>query len=111
MELALVGAQPKPPMGGPPMPPGMGGGMAAGVPLPPPPPREDDSAFVRRVRLIYMDRVMREHQKQDLLDMAAVGKPIPNWVYNLSAIMPYVFCAAVIFISVFFVVIYAIQFD
>merc|ERR1719316_2184299 len=97
---------PPPPMGGMPMgmmgaPPTVGGGpISPGVPLPPPPPREDDSAFVRRVRLIYMDRVMREHQKQDLLEMDAVGRPIPNWVFNLSAVMPYVTCATFIMASV-----------
>lgn len=87
MELALLGSSPSPmsgplttpsPLGGAP-----GGPIAPGVPLPPPPPREDDSAFVRRVRLIYMDRVMREHQKQELLEMEAVDKPIPNFIFNV----------------------------
>lgn len=119
MELALVGsagpgAPPNIPVG---MPPHMAQGLPGmsnitkGVPLPPPPPREDDSAFVRRVRLIYMDRVMREHQKQDLLDLEALGRPVPNWVFNLSNIMPYLVCTVVICYSLVTSFIYAYWFD
>jgi uncharacterized membrane protein YagU involved in acid resistance len=84
---------------------------AAGVPLPPPPPREDDSAFVRRVRLIYMDRVMREHQKQDLQEIEEYPRDIPNWVYNMSAVMPYVACATFVVFSSLMCVVYSVQFD
>lgn len=91
----------------PPTPPG--GRM--GIPLPPPPPREDDSAFVRRVRLIYMDRVMREHQKQDLGDLEAAGKPVPDWVFSLSAVIPYICVAILVGGLVLIVVIYALQFE
>ena len=38
------------------------------LPPPPPPPQEDDGAFVRRVRLVYLDRVTREHQRLDLIE-------------------------------------------
>eukprot|EP00392_Amoebophrya_sp_AT5.2_P011178 g11253.t1 len=113
MELALYGSSPA---GGLPTPGAMSGLMtpgpiSPGVPLPPPPPREDDSAFVRRVRLIYMDRVMREHQKQELLELDAVGRPIPNMIFNLSAVMPYLMCAAFILASLIVVLVYALKFD
>ena len=118
MELALLGG-PLPPgsFAGPPMgmmggPPTMGSGpISPGVPLPPPPPREDDSAFVRRVRLIYMDRVMREHQKQDLLEMDPVGRPIPAWVFNLSAVMPYISVAAFLMAAIVVILVYSLKFD
>merc|ERR1719230_226555 len=115
MELALLGSSPSPmsgplttpsPLGGAP-----GGPIAPGVPLPPPPPREDDSAFVRRVRLIYMDRVMREHQKQELLEEDPVGKVIPNWIFNAAAVMPYVACGTFIIASIVIVLVFAIKFD
>lgn len=86
-------------------------GGRIGIPLPPPPPREDDSAFVRRVRLIYMDRVMREHQKQDLGDLEAAGKPVPDWVFSVSAVIPYICVAILVGGLVLIVVIYALQFE
>eukprot|EP00392_Amoebophrya_sp_AT5.2_P018989 g19671.t1 len=91
--------------------PGFPGPISPGVPLPPPPPREDDSAFVRRVRLIYMDRVMREHQKQEILELDAVGRPVPNWVFNLSTVMPYLTAAAFLLGCICVILIYAIKFD
>ncbi|CAD7924048.1 unnamed protein product [Amoebophrya sp. A120] len=114
-ELALPGPPGAPPGSGfPPGAPPPGAGAApsvTGVPLPPPPPREDDSAFVRRVRLIYMDRVMREHQKQELLELDAVGRPIPNWVFQLSTIMPYMTSAVFVLGCICVIMIYAIKFD
>ncbi|CAD7972506.1 unnamed protein product [Amoebophrya sp. A25] len=119
-ELALLGSTTGGDGGGfpglpgsfaPGMPPGLPGPMSAGVPLPPPPPREDDSAFVRRVRLIYMDRVMREHQKQELLEVEAVGRPVPNWVFNLSTVMPYVTTATFVLGCICVILIYSLKFD
>ncbi|CAE8613601.1 unnamed protein product [Polarella glacialis] len=71
-------------------PPGMGTGgrpmMPPGAPTlpmvppaPPPPPREDDQAFVRRIRLTYMEKVYKEHDKHDLLeDLDELGTETPG---------------------------------
>jgi hypothetical protein len=86
-------------------------GMTKGAPLPPPPPREDDSAFVRRVRLIYMDRVMREHQRQGLAELENMGREVPDWVVNLMAVLPYMSSTIFSLASILFVMVYVVQFD
>lgn len=80
-----------------------------GVP-PPPPPREDDQAFVRRVRLVYMDRVNKEHEWQDLLEDPGVGTPTPGWVFSMATLLPYIACAAFTIASIFVVLMYGIKF-
>lgn len=97
--------------GGPPAPgmPGMGGALVPQIP-PPPPPREDDQAFVRRVRLVYMDRVNREHERQDLAEDGALGTPTPGWVFSTATLLPYIACAAFTIVSVFVVLMYGIKF-
>lgn len=112
MALAIPGQAGMGPPGMPP--PGMPG--LAPVP-PPPPPQEDDQAFVRRVRLVYMDRVTREHQKIDLLEgglfggtAEALGKPTPAWVFSMATMMPYIACGAFSVAAIFIVLMYGIKF-
>jgi hypothetical protein len=54
---------------------------------------------------------MREHQKQDLLEMDSVTRPIPGWVFNLSKIMPYLTCATFIMASVVIILVHSLKFD
>merc|ERR1719460_3203668 len=80
-------------------------------PEPPAPPKEEDSAFVRRVRLVYLDRVTREHQRLDLLDSTDTGKPIPNAVLTLGALIPYMAAASYIVVAVFIIFMYGTKFS
>eukprot|EP00930_Biecheleria_cincta_P039523 TRINITY_DN27167_c0_g2_i1.p1 TRINITY_DN27167_c0_g2~~TRINITY_DN27167_c0_g2_i1.p1 ORF type:complete len:2805 (-),score=431.05 TRINITY_DN27167_c0_g2_i1:54-8468(-) len=103
----------------PPGPAGVGGlpgVLAPGVPLvppaPPPPPREDDQAFVRRIRLVYMDKVTKEHDKHDLLeDMEELGKETPGWVYDTMTVMPYFASSIFTLVAVFIVLQYGMKFQ
>lgn len=103
----------------PPGPAGAGGPQsvsAPGVPLvppaPPPPPREDDQAFVRRIRLVYMDKVTKEHDKHDLLeDMEELGSETPGWVYDTMTVMPYFASSIFTLVSVFIVLQYGMKFQ
>jgi len=102
------------PPGGPPggM-PGMGGPAVPLVPpAPPPPPKEDDQAFVRRIRLTYMDKVSREHDKHDLLeDLEELGKETAGWVYDIMTIIPYLAASLFTLASVFIVLQYGMKFQ
>lgn len=107
------------PAGGPP--PGPPGGFqamapAGGVPMvppaPPPPPREDDQAFVRRIRMTYMDKVTKDHDKHDLLeDLEELGKETPGWVYDTMTIMPYLASSTFTLASIFIVLQYGMKFQ
>lgn len=107
------------PAGGPP--PGPPGGFqamasAGGVPMvppaPPPPPREDDQAFVRRIRMTYMDKVTKDHDKHDLLeDLEELGKETPGWVYDTMTIMPYLASSTFTLASIFVVLQYGMKFQ
>jgi hypothetical protein len=90
---------------------GKGGSNSTNIPLPPPPPREGDSAFVRRVRLIYMDRVMRHHQQGEVDDMKPMGKPVPQLVYKLASFLPYFAIGVFTCVGIIFIVMYAMKFD
>ena len=40
---------------------------------------QDDQAFVRRIRMTYMDKVTKDHDKHDLLeDLEELGKETPG---------------------------------
>mmetsp|Transcript_107183 Transcript_107183/g.277272 ORF Transcript_107183/g.277272 Transcript_107183/m.277272 type:complete len:2939 (-) Transcript_107183:99-8915(-) len=81
-------------------------------PAPPPPPREDDQAFVRRIKLTYMDKVTREHDKYDLLeDYDELGKDIPFWVFDTLTLMPYLAACTFTIASIFVVMQYGVKFQ
>jgi hypothetical protein len=54
---------------------------------------------------------MREHQKQEVQELGAVKQPIPEWVFLLSALLPFITVAIFITVTVFMVVIYGLKFD
>merc|ERR1719313_2179044 len=81
------------------------------LPPPPPPPQEDDGAFVRRVRLVYLDRVTREHQRLDLIESKETGKPIPAMVHSLWTLLPYIAATAICVASIFMIFIFGIKFS
>jgi hypothetical protein len=54
---------------------------------------------------------MREHQKQDILELDAVGRPIPNWVFSLSALMPYIACVTFIGTSILIILAYSLKYS
>jgi len=84
------------PKGGTPKPPGLA--------PPPPPPKEDDQAFVRRIRLTYLDKVIREHEKRDLLeDLDDLGNETPSWVFSAMTLLPYLACCSFTTSSIFVV--------
>jgi hypothetical protein len=100
----------KPPPGVPPTYrlPEMPGG---GIPPPPPPPKEDDQAFVRRIRLTYMDKVIKEHEKHDLLeDHDELGRETPGWIFKTMTIIPYLAAATFSCCCVFVVLTYGSKF-
>ncbi|CAJ1367042.1 unnamed protein product [Effrenium voratum] len=110
---------PTPFQGGPPPgPPPRGfqvpapGGIPMVPPAPPPPPREDDQAFVRRIRMTYMDKVTKDHDKHDLLeDLEELGKETPGWVYDTMTIMPYLASSTFTLASIFIVLQYGMKFQ
>eukprot|EP00418_Pyrodinium_bahamense_P043166 CAMPEP_0179193830 /NCGR_PEP_ID=MMETSP0796-20121207/96328_1 /TAXON_ID=73915 /ORGANISM="Pyrodinium bahamense, Strain pbaha01" /LENGTH=800 /DNA_ID=CAMNT_0020898145 /DNA_START=8 /DNA_END=2410 /DNA_ORIENTATION=+ len=99
--------------------PSAGGMLTPGAPLPPlqppippPPPREDDQAFVRRIRLTYTDKVIREHEKHDLLeDMEKLGTATPDWVFDALTVMPYLACCTFVLVSIIVVLQYGVKFQ
>lgn len=81
------------------------------MPPPPPPPKEDDQAFVRRIRLTYMDKVIKEHEKHDLLeDHDELGKEIQPWVFSMMTLMPYLASCTFICSCIFVVLAYGTKF-
>jgi len=107
------------PPAGMPQPPGMPPnfrppsimGMPGMPPPPPPPPKEDDQAFVRRIRLTYMDKVIKEHEKHDLLeDHEELGKDTPQWVFQTMTLMPYLAACTFICCCIFTVLAYGTKF-
>jgi len=107
-----------PPSGmAPPIPSAKGSGPA-GIPMPlvppppPPPPREADQQFVRRIQYTYLDKVMREHQKFDMLeDPDELGKQTPGWVYDSMTLMPYLACMTSTLAAIFLVLQYGVKFQ
>jgi len=82
-----------------------------GIPVPPPPPKEDDQAFVRRIRLTYMDKVIKEHERFDLLeDHDELGKDTPSWVFSTMTLMPYLAACTFSCCSIFIVLAYGTKF-
>lgn len=80
-------------------------------PPPPPPPKEDDQAFVRRIRLTYMDKVIKEHEKHDLLeDHDELGRDTPGWVFSTMTLMPYLAACTFSCGSIFTVLAYGVKF-
>jgi len=113
------GLPPPPGPPGAPGPPGMPSsfrppsmpGMPGMPPPPPPPPKEDDQAFVRRIRLTYMDKVIKEHEKHDLLeDHDELGKDTPGWVFSTMTLMPYLAACTFSCGSIFTVLAYGVKF-
>merc|ERR1719201_2087861 len=99
------------------MPPGLPpsfappGGMPGMPPAPPPPPKEDDQAFVRRIRLTYMDKVIKEHEKHELLeDHDELGKDTPGWVFKTMTLMPYLGASTFSCFSIFVILAYGTKF-
>jgi len=92
---------------------GMGGAPVPLVPpAPPPPPREDDQAFVRRIRLTYMEKVTKEHQKHDMTeDLDELGNETPGWVYDTMTVMPYLAASTFTLSAVFMVLQYGMKFQ
>lgn len=116
--FALAGIPPpgfRPPVpmsGGPPGPPGFPPAGAGAPPAPPPPPREDEQAFVRRIKLTYMDKVTREHDKLDLLeDHEELGKDVPFWVFDTMTMMPYLASCTFTLACIFVVLQYGVKFQ
>jgi len=91
----------------------MGGAPVPLVPpAPPPPPREDDQAFVRRIRLTYMEKVTKEHQKHDMNEDAdELGQETPGWVYDTMTVMPYLSASTFTLAAVFMVMQYGMKFQ
>jgi hypothetical protein len=86
-------------------------GMPGMPPPPPPPPKEDDQAFVRRIRLTYMDKVIKEHEKHDLLeDHDELGRDTPGWVFSTMTLMPYLAATTFSCGSIFTVLAYGTKF-
>jgi hypothetical protein len=113
--FSMTGPPPgaKPPPGVPPAPgmPGMPPGMPGMPPAPPPPPKEDDQAFVRRIRLTYMDKVIKEHEKHELLeDHDELGKDTPGWVFKTMTLMPYLGASTFSCFSIFVILAYGTKF-
>jgi len=81
------------------------------APVPPPPPREDDQAFVRRVRLVYKERVAKEHQKAEIEEMGNVKTNVPHVIFALVTLMPYLACCAFCVFCVFVVMVYGVKFN
>lgn len=81
-------------------------------PPPPPPPKEDGDAFIRRIRLTYMDKVIKEHEKYDLQeDHAETGREVKQWVYSGLTVAPYCASCCVILCAMFIVLNYGVKFD
>lgn len=106
----------------PPVPSAYPGSMTAGwpggagpmsfPPIPPPPPREDSEAFVRRIKLTYMDKVTREHDKYDLLeDYDELGKDVPFFVFDVMTLMPYLAACTFTLLAIFVVLQYSVKFQ
>lgn len=111
-----------PPGMGPPVGAAFGGSNHAGLPgafgmpgfppAPPPPPREDNEAFVRRIKLTYMDKVTKEHDKYDLLeDYDELGKDVPFWVFDTMTVMPYLAACTFTLAAIFVVLQYSVKFQ
>lgn len=89
-------------------------GAMAHAPMPPmpPPPKEDDGAFVRRVRAVYMDRVLHEHDLRSLKEnLNSASKPVPQWVYSMCTFLPYLAAAVFMSYSIFLVMWYGYRFS
>eukprot|EP00913_Durusdinium_trenchii_P013247 g12434.t1 len=82
----------------------------------------DDQAFVRRIRMTYMDKVTKDHDKHDLLEDledrpgigradAELGKETPGWVYDTMTIMPYLASSTFTLASIFVVLQYGMKFQ
>ena len=57
----------------------------------PPPPREDSEAFVQRVKAVYMDKILHDAEKANLLtNLDSTTKPIPEWVYTSTQTIPFI---------------------
>jgi hypothetical protein len=81
-------------------------------PPPPPPPREQDQQFVRRIKYTYLDKVVREHQKFEMLeDPDELGPPTPGWVYDLMTALPYLACVTSTLLGLFIALQYGIKFQ
>lgn len=67
---------------------------------------------MRRVRLTYMNKVAKEHQKHDLLeDMDELGKEVPGWVFDSMTVMPYMASSTFSGACIFVVLQYGIRFQ
>lgn len=87
-------------------------GMPSMPPPPPPPPKEDEQSFVRRIRLTYMDKVIKEHERFDLAeDHSETGKDTPPWVYTSMTMMPYLATCTFAVSSVFTILAYGVKFQ
>merc|ERR1719387_1401962 len=84
---------------------------SAMLPMPPAPAREDDESFLRRVRLVYLDRVTREHQRLDLLEEDPTAPPTPESALALGVIIPYISASSIAVVGVFLVVMYGLKFS
>jgi hypothetical protein len=81
-------------------------------PPPPPPPREADQQFVRRIKYTYLDKVVREHQKFDMLeDPDELGTQTPGWVYDTMTLMPYLACCTFTIAAIFMILQYGVKFQ
>merc|ERR1719491_453353 len=115
----------RPPVGGPPSlppgflaasgkaPPGMPSLSTAFMPQPPPPPppMEDDAVFLRRARLIYMERAAKAQQHLAIDEMQEPGWDTPAWVYTVMILCPYVACDISICCHVCVTLIYSMKFQ
>merc|ERR1719428_2129793 len=81
------------------------------LPMPPPPPREEENAFVRSVRLIYLDRVTREHQRLELIEQPDTEKEVPLVAMALAATIPFVAASCIVVVGVFMVIMYGLKFS
>ncbi|KAF4658765.1 hypothetical protein FOL47_007857 [Perkinsus chesapeaki] len=108
--LAMVPVGYPPGIGFGPPPPPIRSAMAA-PPAPPAPPTEDASSFIRRVKLVYLDRVQQEHQKQLMREQQDLFKPIPEWVFTAVLALPYLACIAWCMASFFLVLTYSLKFN
>ncbi|KAF4686749.1 hypothetical protein FOZ63_008884 [Perkinsus olseni] len=108
LAMVPIGYPPAVGFGPPPKPPVSA--MSA-PPAPPAPPTEDVSSFIRRVKLVYLDRVQQEHQKQSMREQRDLFKPIPEWVYTAVLALPYLACIAWCMACFFIVLTYSLKFS